>query len=100
MISPGPHGSLHAPAVQLTAPLFLRNIADPIMPMPWMMMPHTTFGLPMKRKVVVKIAILQRMKSNECGVLTGLDHEPPVEIPGIKGSLKDPKGCFNATTMI
>jgi len=67
MISPGPHGSLHEPAVHLTAPLFLRYIADPIMPMPWIMMLHTTFGLPMKRKVVVKIAILQWMTSNECG---------------------------------
>jgi hypothetical protein len=37
------------------------------MQMPWMTMPYTRFGLPMKRKVVVKIAIPQRMTMTSAG---------------------------------
>jgi hypothetical protein len=37
------------------------------MQMPWIMMPYTTFGLPIKREVVVKIAIPHRMTITSAG---------------------------------
>jgi hypothetical protein len=58
---------LYQAAVPSTGQVFLRYDTDPIMQMPWMTMPNTRFGLPMKRKVVVKIAIPQRMTMTSAG---------------------------------
>lgn len=53
--------------MEQAAPVFLRYTADPIMQTPWMTIPLVRFGLPMKRKVVVKIAIPQRMTMTRAG---------------------------------
>jgi hypothetical protein len=61
----------HQPVVQQATPLFLRYTADLIMQTPWMTIPYVRFGLPMKRKVVVKIAIPQSMTITSAGFWQG-----------------------------
>jgi hypothetical protein len=57
--------------VQQATPVFLRYTADPIMQTPWMAIPYVMFGLPMKRMVVVKIAIPQRITITSAGFWQG-----------------------------
>ncbi len=44
-----------------------RYAADPIIQTPWMTIPDVRFELPIKRKVVVKMAIPQRMTITKAG---------------------------------
>ena len=48
---------------------FRITAAEPIMQMPWITMPYTMLGLPIKRKVVAAIAIAQRITITGVGDL-------------------------------
>jgi hypothetical protein len=53
--------------VQQVSPCLFRYAADPIIQTPWMAIPDVRFELPLKRRVVVKMAIPQRMTITKAG---------------------------------